>query len=74
MANSKEFEAFIDECREVGLADVKAMEAVWEQFAVLSPESTRSKDFREKLMNLLKAGAELARFEDQVKNEEKNHG
>lgn len=74
MAHSAEFDVFIEECRRVGLADVKALEATWDQFAELVPETARGREFREKLMNLVKLGAEYARLEDQAKKEGEHHG
>lgn len=74
MAHSEEFDVFIEECRRVGLADVKALEAAWDQFAELVPETARGREFREKLMTLLKLGAEYARLEDEAKKEGVHRG
>lgn len=74
MAHDKEFDAFIEEARRVGLADVKALEAAWDQFAALVPETGRGREFREKLMNLLKLGAEYARLEDEARKEGVHRG
>lgn len=67
MAHGEEFDLFVEECRKVGLADTKALEAAWSEFAELVPESARGREFRLQLMDLLKLGAEYARLEDQAR-------
>lgn len=73
MAESTDFELFVEECRKVGLADIKALEAAWEEYAGLMPNGAEGAEFRAKLMNLLKLGAEYARMADAVK-EGRNDG
>lgn len=65
--DSDEFKQFVEECRQLGLADMKALEAAWDQYAAFLPESAWGKEFREKLMLLLKRGAEYARLEEQLR-------
>lgn len=72
MARSKEFNLFVEECRKVGLADIKALEAAWDQYAAFLPESEWGREGRKKLMTLLKRGAELARFEDEIREGKHN--
>jgi len=74
MAQVSEFDLFVEECRKVGLADVKALEAAWSEFAELVPESARGRGIREQLMNVLKLGAEYARMEEQLKKGGTHHG
>lgn len=64
--DSEEFKQFVEECRKVGLADMKALEAAWDQYAEMVPETAWGQQFRELLMKMLLAGARLAKFEDEI--------
>ncbi len=62
MAKDREFNVFVEECRKVGLADIKAMESAWEEYAALIPAGAAGAEFRTQLVDLLKLGAEYARM------------
>lgn len=62
MAESNEFEVFIEECRKVGLADMKSVEAAWSNLKDVVPEA--SSGVGDALMELLMRGAEYARALD----------
>lgn len=68
MAEMDEFDVFVDACREIGLTDIKSLEAALDQHFPILPGAGWTKEFRETFFNLLKRGAEYARFEDQIKN------
>lgn len=74
MARNDELQDFIDECRQVGLADVKALEAAWEECADLVGQSEGRADLRSNLISLLKLGVEYSRFADAVERKEVTRG
>lgn len=62
MAKDREFNVFVEECRKVGLVDIKALEAAWEEYAALIPAGAAGAAFRVQLIDLLKLGAEYAQM------------
>ncbi|WP_449283222.1 hypothetical protein [Leucobacter sp.] len=72
MVRGEDFEEFVAERRKVGLADVKALEAAWDEYAGLVPETAWGGELRKRLIALLMAGVEYARMEARVKEGENN--
>lgn len=66
MAESREFEAFIEESRKIGMPDVKALEAAMDHAASFIPGGEAGAPARAALVDLLKAGQEYARAEREL--------
>ena len=69
MSESDEFRAFVEQCRKTGLPEIKALRA---RMAELPPGIDKG-IFADEVMELLEMGAEYARLEERVK-EEDDHG
>ena len=74
MAKDREFNTFVEECRKLGLADLKALEAAWEQYAGFIPEGPAGAVFRGQLVDLLKLGAEYSSMVDAAGGEAVSNG
>ncbi len=68
MLEKEDLERLMAECRKVGVADVKALEAGWSDLAQSYPGE--GADFMEKLMAFLRVAAEATREMDRLKGED----
>ncbi|MBL5973700.1 MAG: hypothetical protein D3X82_08040 [Candidatus Leucobacter sulfamidivorax] len=70
LRESDEFAAFVAECQKLGLADVKALEAAWEEAASFLPPNADAVVFREQMIKMLTAGVEYTRLQAQLEEEQ----